>query len=82
MGVIDPSAERQPGYLDKAALPDSLALLPAPPAAGPPAFALDEQVNREGRGLLTTPRGHQAALTRKSVLPQCRRHLRLRWACR
>jgi acid phosphatase (class A) len=75
MGVIDPSAERQPGYLDKAALPDSLALLPAPPAAGSPAFALDEQVNREGRGLLTTPRGHQAALG--PVLPQCRRHLRL-----
>lgn len=62
MGVIDPSAERQPGYLDKAALPDSLALLPAPPAVGSPAFALDEQVNREGRVLLATPRGHQAAL--------------------
>ncbi len=60
--VTDPSAERQPGYLAKAVLPDSLALLPPPPAAGSPGFALDEQVNREGSALLATPRGHQATL--------------------
>lgn len=61
-GVTNPSAEHQPGYLAKAVLPDSLALLPPPPAAGSPGFALDEQVNREGSALLATPRGHQATL--------------------
>ena len=67
--VTDPSAERQPGYLAREVLPDSQALLPPPPAAGSPGFALDEQVNREGRALLDTPRGHQATLDAELSFP-------------
>ncbi|WP_442683092.1 acid phosphatase [Stenotrophomonas sp. JC08] len=47
------------GYLDTAQLPDSIALLPPPPAAGSAAFALDEQVN-QARSLRGTPRWEQA----------------------
>jgi acid phosphatase (class A) len=39
--------ERVPGYLAKGDVPDSLALIPAPPAPGSPAFILDEQVNKK-----------------------------------
>jgi len=48
------------GYLDKAAVPASSALVPAPPAAGSAGFALDEQVSREARALRGTPRFTQA----------------------
>ncbi|WMJ71134.1 phosphatase PAP2 family protein [Stenotrophomonas sp. 24(2023)] len=48
------------GYLDKSAVPASLALVPAPPAAGSAGFALDEQVSREARALRGTPRFAQA----------------------
>ncbi len=48
------------GYLDTAAVPASLALVPSPPAAGSAGFALDEQVNREARALRGTPRFVQA----------------------
>jgi len=55
------------GYLDRAALPDSLALLPPPPAAGSAAFAADEQIYRSTRALRDTPRwalaAHDAMLT-------------------
>jgi acid phosphatase (class A) len=47
------------GYLETAQLPDSIALLPPPPAAGSAAFALDEQVNL-ARNLRGTPRWEQA----------------------
>ncbi|MGV8960187.1 MAG: acid phosphatase [Stenotrophomonas sp.] len=47
------------GYLQAAQLPDSIALLPPPPAAGSAAFALDEQVNL-ARTLRGTPRWQQA----------------------
>ncbi|MBI0385223.1 hypothetical protein JBE27_55410, partial [Streptomyces albiflaviniger] len=39
------------GYLDTSAVPASLDLVPAPPAAGSAALALDEQVSREARAL-------------------------------
>lgn len=48
------------GYLGRD-LPDSLALLPAPPAAGTPAFANDEAVSRAAQQLKGTPRYAQAA---------------------
>ena len=48
------------GYLDAAAVPASLALVPAPPVAGSAGFALDEQVSREARALRGTPRFAQA----------------------
>jgi acid phosphatase (class A) len=44
------------GYLPKAALPDSLALLPPPPAAGSAAAALDEEIARAALALRDTPR--------------------------
>lgn len=43
------------GYLGKH-LPDSLALLPPPPAAGTPAFANDKAVSRASQKLKGTPR--------------------------
>lgn len=43
------------GYLGKH-LPDSLRLLPAPPAAGTPAFANDQAVSRASQTLKGTPR--------------------------
>ncbi|WP_182656567.1 acid phosphatase [Stenotrophomonas lacuserhaii] len=48
------------GYLDAASVPASLALVPAPPAAGSAGLALDEQVSREARALRGTPRFTQA----------------------
>jgi acid phosphatase (class A) len=48
------------GYLGADAVPDSLALVPAPPAAGSAGFALDEQVSREARALRDSPRWAQA----------------------
>jgi acid phosphatase (class A) len=44
------------GYLPQEALPDSLALLPPPPAAGSAALALDEEVSRNSLALRDTPR--------------------------
>lgn len=43
VGVISPEYPLPKGYLDPAAAPDSLALLPPPPAAGTPAKASDQQ---------------------------------------
>jgi acid phosphatase (class A) len=55
-----PVAEFRPGmlqgYLPQDALPDSLVLVPEPPASGSAAFALDEQVARESIALRGTPR--------------------------
>ena len=44
------------GYLSPTALPDSLSLLPAPPAAGSVALALDEEVHRTSLAVRGTPR--------------------------
>ncbi len=48
------------GYLDKADAPDSLRLVPPPPAAGSPGMALDEAVSRQALALRDTPRFAQA----------------------
>ncbi len=48
------------GYLQADAVPDSLSLVPAPPAADSAGFALDEQVSREARALRGSPRFAQA----------------------
>lgn len=48
------------GYLDKADAPDSLRLVPPPPAAGSPGMALDEAVSRQALALAGTPRFAQA----------------------
>lgn len=52
--------EKQPGYLSVERLPDSLALIPAPPAAGSAAFALDEEISRASLRLRTTARWNLA----------------------
>ena len=44
------------GYLPAEALPNSLDLLPPPPAAGSAAFALDEEVSRKTLSLHNSPR--------------------------
>lgn len=49
------------GYLSPNALPDSLALLPAPPAAGSAAMALDEEISRKTLSLQGTSRWSLAA---------------------
>lgn len=49
------------GYLQPAQLPDSVSLVPLPPAAGSPAQALDEEVYRSTRKLRDSPRWKQAA---------------------
>jgi len=48
------------GYLAEEMQPDSLKLLPPPPAADSPAFALDRAVSEEGIKLRDTPRWKQA----------------------
>jgi acid phosphatase (class A) len=50
-----------PGYLSPKALPDSLALIPPPPAAGSVALALDEAISRNSFALRDTPRWTLAA---------------------
>jgi acid phosphatase (class A) len=49
------------GYLDPKALPNSLALIPPPPAPGSAAFALDVEVARNTFALRDTPRFALAA---------------------
>ena len=48
------------GYLAPAALPDSLALLPPPPAPGSPGFARDEEGHTASIALAGSPRWAQA----------------------
>lgn len=50
-----------PGFLPRDQLPDSLALLPPPPARGTPAFASDEAARREVRPLRGTARWNLAS---------------------
>lgn len=58
------------GYLAKEALPDSLALLPPPPAAGSAALAHDEEVHTNATALRDTPRYRLAALDAVLTFPQ------------
>lgn len=62
--TIEPPPTRLPevrpgyiaGYLQPGALPDSVALLPGPPAAGSPSLAADEAIHKSTRRLRETPR--------------------------
>lgn len=58
------------GYLAADAVPDSLALVPAPPQAGSAGFALDEQVSREARALRGSPRWAQAHRDAELAFPE------------
>jgi acid phosphatase (class A) len=57
------------GYLQPAELPDSLALLPAPPAAGSAAQAADEAAFRELTQFFGTPRGAMAVQDANLTFP-------------
>ena len=58
------------GYLKPEALPNSLALLPPPPAEGSAALALDKEVSRRGLALLGTPRWELAAEDAELMFPE------------
>ncbi len=62
------------GYLDKAAYPDSRALLPPPPAAGSAALAADEAAERAARALRDGPRGRLAAQDAELRFPKAAGH--------
>ena len=59
-----------PGYLPPNAIPDSLALLPPPPAPKSAALALDEEVNRKSLAMRGTPRWVLAAKDAVLEFPQ------------
>lgn len=61
------------GYLQKEQLPDSITLLPPPPAAGSAALALDEQVNL-ARTLRGTARWNQATTDANLRFPEAASH--------
>jgi acid phosphatase (class A) len=58
------------GYLPKGSLPNSLALLPPPPAKDSTAFALDEEVSRKALALRGTPRWTLATEDAELMFPQ------------
>ncbi len=66
-------AEMRPGvvagYLPQAAVPDSAALLPPPPAEGSAAIALDEEINRSDLALQGTPRWRLAGMDANLSFP-------------
>lgn len=61
--------ERAPGYLASEQLPDSMALLPPPPASGTTAFALDEEISRASFQLRDSPRWELAVRDADLSLP-------------
>ena len=58
------------GYLQSEVLPNSLALIPPPPATGSAALALDEEVNRKNLALRGTPRWDLAAKDAELMFPE------------
>lgn len=58
------------GYLKPETLPDSLALIPPPPAAGSAALALDEEISRGSLSLRGTPRWDLAAADAELRFPE------------
>jgi len=58
------------GYLPKDSLPNSLALLPPPPAKGSAGLVLDQEVSREALALRGTPRWTMATADAELRFPQ------------
>ena len=58
------------GYLSQEVLPNSLALLPPPPATGSAALALDEEISRKSRELRGTERWTLAAEDANFMFPR------------
>ena len=69
IGEIRPGTGMLNGYLDRKALPNSLALLPPPPAAGSAALEADQAAYRATRSLLATSRGALAASDARLEFP-------------
>ncbi|MEB1530233.1 acid phosphatase [Xanthomonas sp. WHRI 7945] len=70
-----PMAEaKASGYLTPSQLPDSLLLVPPPPAMGSPGRALDEAVNQEARAMRGTPRFALAAQDAELHFPGAANH--------
>lgn len=61
LATSDEAARRKPGFLEPAQRPDSVALVPPPPAAGSAAEAADVAVHRAQAALRDTPRWRLAA---------------------
>lgn len=57
------------GYLPRAAIPDSVALLPAPPAEGSAALALDQETNRGDLALRDSARWRLAGMDANLSFP-------------
>ncbi|HEY4368673.1 MAG TPA: phosphatase PAP2 family protein [Steroidobacteraceae bacterium] len=68
--AVKPATAALAGYLSQEEVPDSMALVPAPPANGSAAFAQDEAVGKEARALRDTPRWTQAALDANLSFPE------------
>jgi acid phosphatase (class A) len=69
-----PAAPREtfripPGYLDPATLPDSVVLVPAPPAAGSAARARDDDASKAGLALRDSARWNLAANDARLFVP-------------
>jgi len=58
------------GYLQPEAYPNSLAILPPPPADGSAALALDEEVSRESLAMQGSPRWDLAAQDAELIFPK------------
>ncbi len=58
------------GYLQPNALPNSLALIPQPPATGTTAFSLDEEIYRKTRAFRGTPRWDLATQDAELKFPE------------
>ena len=58
------------GYLNPEVLPDSLALIPPPPAEGSAALALDKEVSKKSLALRGTPRWDLAAEDAELMFPE------------
>jgi len=67
-GIV--SGSLPPGYLPRASLPDSLALLPPPPAEGSAAFARDEEARQSVAALRGSARWDRAASDAILTFPQ------------
>ena len=57
------------GFLPMDALPDSVALLPPPPAEGSVAYELDKEINRNSFSLRGSPRWEMAAKHLNDLIP-------------
>ena len=69
-GTSASAAARGPGYLTPDERPDSVALLPPPPAPGSPEFAADEAVYRKLGALQGTARWRLAATDANLKFPE------------